>query len=39
VTSLPQAFVTSATLDGIDAALLGSATRWRVAPGSVTADR
>jgi DNA replication and repair protein RecF len=39
VTALPQAFVTSATLDGIDPGLLAAATRWRVVPGAVTADR
>ena len=39
VTVLPQAFVTSATLEGIDPALLAAATRWRVVPGAVTPDR
>jgi DNA replication and repair protein RecF len=39
VTALPQAFVTSATLDGIDPALLAAATRWRVVPGAVRPDR
>jgi DNA replication and repair protein RecF len=39
VTELPQAFVTSATIEGIDPSLLAAATRWRVAPGSVTRDR
>jgi len=38
VTALPQAFVTSATLDGIDPALLAAAARWRVVPGAIFPD-
>jgi DNA replication and repair protein RecF len=38
VTELPQAFVTSATIDGIDPTLLAAAARWRVGGGTITAE-
>jgi DNA replication and repair protein RecF len=39
VTELPQAFVTTASIEEIDPGLLAAATRWRVAGGSLTPDR
>jgi DNA replication and repair protein RecF len=39
VTELPQAFVTTASIEEIDPSLLASATRWRVAGGTLTRDR
>jgi DNA replication and repair protein RecF len=36
IRSLPQAFVTTTTLDDLDPALVAEATAWRVTPGSVT---
>ena len=39
VTELPQAFVTTASIEEIDPALLSAATRWRVAGGTLTPDR
>lgn len=39
VTELPQAFVTTASLEEIDPGLLAAATRWRVDSGTVAADR
>jgi DNA replication and repair protein RecF len=38
VTELPQAFVTSATIDGIDPGLLAAASRWRVGGGKLTRE-
>jgi DNA replication and repair protein RecF len=38
VTELPQAFVTTASMEGIDPALLASSSRWRVGGGTVVAD-
>jgi len=39
VTELPQAFVTTASIEEIDPGLLAAATRWRVAPGTITRER
>ena len=36
IRSLPQAFVTTTTLDDLDPALVAEATAWRVTPGCVT---
>ena len=39
VTELPQAFVTTASIEEIDPRLLSAATRWRVAGGTLSPDR
>jgi len=39
VTELPQAFVTTASVEEIDQDLLAAATRWRVADGTIARDR
>jgi DNA replication and repair protein RecF len=36
--SLPQAFVTTTSLDDLDPALVAASTAWRVSPGRVDAD-